>query len=80
MGDVCKTIRVGEAKFDTRARASSSTIPTPREIASSSKTMPTLSLIDEDEKIVNFAEEKDGEGFKCDNGNDDDDFVDLEDN
>lgn len=42
--------------------------------------MPTLSLIDEDEKFVNFAEEKDGEGFKCDNGNDDDDFVDLEDN
>ncbi|RVW16526.1 hypothetical protein CK203_069441 [Vitis vinifera] len=39
-----------------------------------------LRRLNEDEKIVNFAEEKDGEGFKCDNGNDDDDFVDLEDN
>ena len=44
-----------------------------RGIASSSRTLPSHSLIHEDE------DGEDGEGYKCDDGNDDDDdFVDLE--
>ncbi|KAL6321733.1 hypothetical protein AAG906_031247 [Vitis piasezkii] len=77
--------RVGaeEAGFDTRARAraSSSIIPPTRGIASSSRTLPSHSLIDEDEDgdMVDSADEEDGEGYKCGDGNDDDDdFVDLE--
>ena len=47
-GDVA---RAEEARFDTRARAraSSSIIPPMRGIASSSRTLPSYSLIDEDE-------------------------------
>ncbi|KAL6310869.1 hypothetical protein AAG906_027325 [Vitis piasezkii] len=73
-----------EARFDTRARAraSSSIIPPTRGIASSSRTLPSHSLIDEDEDggMVDSADEEDGEGYKCGDGNDDDDddFVDLE--
>ena len=72
-----------EARFYTRARArvSSSIIPPTRGIASSSRTLSSHSLIDEDEDgdIVDSADEEDGEGYKCDDGNnDDDDFVDLE--
>ena len=80
-GDVGRATGVEEARFDARARASSSTIPPPRGIASSSKTLPSHSLIDEDEdgEMVDSANEEDGEGYKCDDGNDDDDFVDLED-
>ena len=29
--------------------------------------------------MVHSTEEEDGEGYKCNNGNDDDDFVDLKD-
>ncbi|RVW92379.1 hypothetical protein CK203_032455 [Vitis vinifera] len=74
-GDVARATGAEEARFDTRARAraraSSSIIPPTRGIASSSRTLPSHSLIDEDE---------DGEGYKCGDGNDDDDddFVDLE--
>ncbi|RVX12554.1 hypothetical protein CK203_011557 [Vitis vinifera] len=73
-----------EARFDTRARArtSSSIIPPTRGIASSSRTLPSHSLIDEDEDgdMVDSADEEDGEGYKCGDGNDDDDddFVYLE--
>ncbi|RVW16137.1 hypothetical protein CK203_074327 [Vitis vinifera] len=82
-GDVARAARAEEARFDTRARAraSSSIIPPTRGIASSSRTLPSYSLIDEDEDgdMVDSADEEDGEGYKCGDGNDDDDdFVDLE--
>ncbi|RVW15741.1 hypothetical protein CK203_075341 [Vitis vinifera] len=82
-GDVARAAGVEEARFDTRARAraSSSIIPPTRGIASSSRTLPSHSLIDEDEDgdMVDSANEEDGEGYKCGDGNDDDDdFVDLE--
>ena len=50
-GDVARAIGSEEARFDTRARAraSSSIIPPTRGIASSSRTLPSHSLIDEDE-------------------------------
>ena len=76
-GDVA---RAEESRFDTRARArarakaNSSIIPPTRGIASSSRTLPSHSLIDEDEDgdMVDSADEKDGEDYKCD-----DDFIDL---
>ncbi|XP_059590340.1 uncharacterized protein LOC104882751 [Vitis vinifera] len=82
-GDVARAVGAEEARFDTRARAraSSSIIPPTRGIASSSRTLPSYSLIDEDEDgdMVDSADEEDGEGYKCGDGNDDDDdFVDLE--
>ena len=83
-GEVARAIGAEEAKFDTkaRARASLSIIPPTRGITSSSRTLPSHSLIDEDEDgdMVDSADEEDGEGYKCDDGNDDDDddFVDLE--
>ena len=45
-----------------------------RGITSSSRTLPSHSLIDEDEDgdMVDSADEKDGEDYKCD-----DDFIDL---
>ena len=80
-GDVARATRAKEAKFDTRIRPNSSIIPPPRGIASSSRTLPSHSLIDEDEdgEMIDSADEEDGKGYKCDDGNDDDDFVDLED-
>ncbi|RVW98598.1 hypothetical protein CK203_032183 [Vitis vinifera] len=83
-GDVARAAGAEEARFDTRARAraSSSIIPPTRGIASSSRTLPSHSLVDEDEDgdIVDSAYEEDGEDYKCGDGNDDDDddFVDLE--
>ncbi|RVW73771.1 hypothetical protein CK203_057624 [Vitis vinifera] len=83
-GDVARAIGSEEARFDTRARAraSSSIIPPTRGIASSSRTLPSHSLIDEDEDgdMVDSTNEDDGEGYKCGDGNDDDDndFIDLE--
>ncbi|RVW72086.1 hypothetical protein CK203_054783 [Vitis vinifera] len=82
-GDVSRATRAKEARFDTRARAraSSSIIPPKKGIASSSRTLPSHSLIDEDEDgdMVDLADGEDGEGYKFDDGNDDDDdFVDLE--
>ena len=75
-GDVTRATGAEEARFDTRARAraSSSIIPPTRGIASGSRTLPSHSLIDEDEDgdMVDSTEEEDGEGYKCD-GNDDDD-------
>eukprot|EP00261_Vitis_vinifera_P016589 XP_010645792.1 PREDICTED: uncharacterized protein LOC100251090 [Vitis vinifera] len=69
-GDVARATRAEEARFDTRARAkarpSSSTIPPTRRIASSSRTLPSHSLIDEDEDgdMVDSADEEDGEGYQ----------------
>ncbi|RVW96421.1 hypothetical protein CK203_029760 [Vitis vinifera] len=71
--------RAEEAKFTPRAKVSLSIIPQPRRITSSSRTLSSCSLIDEDEEMVDSVEEEDGEGYQCDNGNNDDDFVDLED-
>ena len=79
-GNVARAIRVEEARFDTRVRASSSRMPTPRRITSSFKTMPSHSLMNENKEMVDSTEEEDGEGYKCDDGNDNDnDFVNLED-
>ena len=80
-GDVAKAIGAKEARYDTRARANSSIIPPPKGIASSFRTLPFRSLIDEyeDEEMVDSIDEQDGEGYKCDDGNDDVDFFDLED-
>ena len=50
-GDVSRSIRAKEARFDTRARASSTIIPTSREITSSFITIVFLSLIDEEEMV-----------------------------
>lgn len=77
--DVASATGAKEAKFDTKGKANSSIIPTPRGINSSFKTISFLPLINEDEKMVHSTEEEDGEGYKCDNRNDDDDFVDLKD-
>ena len=82
-GDVARAIGAKEVRFDTRARAraNSSIIPPTRGIASSSRTLLSHSLIDEDEDedMIDLANEEDGEDYKCGDGNDDDnDFVDLE--
>nr|CAN70800.1 hypothetical protein VITISV_008052 [Vitis vinifera] len=82
-GDVARATGAEEAKFDSKARAreNSSIIPPTRGIASSSRTLPSHSLIDEyeDGDIVDSVDEKDGEGYKYgDSNEDDDDFVDLE--
>ncbi|RVW26645.1 hypothetical protein CK203_096504 [Vitis vinifera] len=73
-----------ESRFDTRARArakaNSSIIPPTRGIASSSRTLPSHLLIDEDEDedMADSTNQEDEKGYKCDDGNDDDDdFVDL---
>ena len=52
-GDVARACEVEEPIFDTRARASSSMLPTSRGngTTSSSRPMPSLSLIDEDEEM-----------------------------
>ncbi|CBI37241.3 unnamed protein product, partial [Vitis vinifera] len=67
-GDVARATGAEEARFDTRARAraSSSIIPPTRGIASSSRTLPSHSLIDEDEDgdMIDSADEEDGEGYK----------------
>ena len=80
-GDVARAAGAEEARFDTRARASSSIIPLSKGIALSFRTLPFRSLINEDEdgEAVDSIDEEDGEGYKCDDGNDDVDFFDLED-
>ena len=77
--DVPRSPRAEEAKFTPRAKVSLSIIPQPRRITSSSRTLSSCSLIDEDEEMVDSVKEEDGEGYQCDNGNNDDDFVDLKD-
>ncbi|XP_019077642.1 uncharacterized protein LOC109123148 [Vitis vinifera] len=66
-GDVARATRAEEVGFDTRARAraSSSIIPQTRGIDSSSRTLPSHSLIyeDEDGDMVDSADEEDGEDY-----------------
>ena len=76
-GDVARASEAKEPRFDTRARASSSRLPSSRgnDTASSSRPMPSLSLIDEDEEMDYWGNEEDEEGY-----NDDDiHYVDVED-
>ena len=49
-GDIARASEAEEPRFDTRARASSSTLPSLKgnDTTSSSRPMPSLSLIDED--------------------------------
>ena len=62
-GDVARATGVEEARLDTRTRASSNIIPPPRGIASSSRTLPSHSLIDENEdedgEMVDSTKEED---------------------
>ena len=76
-GDVTRSRKAKEPRFDTRARASSSRLPSSRgnDTASSSRPMPSLSLIDEDEEMDYWGNEEDEEGYN----DDDDHYVDVED-
>ena len=78
-GDVARASEVTEPRFDTRARASSNMLPSSRgnDIASSSRPMSYLSLIDEYEEMDYWANEEDEEGYNDDD--DDDHYVDVED-
>ena len=58
--DVAKAIRVEKARFDAKFIASSSKIPTSRGIDLSSKTIFTLSSIDEDQEMVDSTKEEIG--------------------
>ena len=71
-GDVSRASEDEEPRFDTRARASSSRLSSSRgsDTTSSSRLMPSLSLIDGDEEI-----EENEEG----NNDDDNHYVDVED-
>ena len=76
-GDVARASEAEEPRFDTRARASSSTLSSSRgnDTTSSSKPMHSLSLIDEDEEMDYWGNEEDEEGYN----DDDDHYVDVED-
>ena len=76
-GDVSRASEGEEPRFDTRARASSSRLSSSRgnDTTSSSRPMPSLSLIDEDEEIDYWGNEEDEEGYN----DDDDHYVDVED-
>ena len=52
-GDVARVSKAEEPRFDNRARASSSMLPSSRgnDTTSSFRPIPSLSLIDEDEEI-----------------------------
>ena len=75
--DVARASEAEEPRFDTRARASLSRLPSSRgnDTTSSSRLMPSLSLIDEDEEIDYWGNEEDEEGYN----DDDDHYVDVED-
>ena len=74
-GDVARASEAEEPRFDTRARASSSKLPSSRgnDTASSSRPIPFLSLIDEE--MDYWGNEEDEEGYN----EDDDHYVDVED-
>ena len=76
-GDVTRARKAEEPRFDTRARASSSRLRSSRgnDTASSSRPMPSLSLIDEDEEMDYWGNEEDEECYN----DDDDHYVDVED-
>ena len=73
--DVARASETEEPRFHTRVRASSSMLPTSRGngTTSSSRPIPSLSLIDEDEEMDYWGNEEDEKGY-----NDDDDYVDVE--
>ena len=75
--DVARASEAEEPRFDTRARASLSRLPSSsgNDTTSSSRLMPSLSLIDEDEEIDYWGNEEDEEGYN----DDDDHYVDVED-
>ena len=72
----CTVHSPGTGRY-TRARACSSRLPSSRgnDTASSSRPMPSLSLIDEDEEMDYWGNEEDEEGYN----DDDDHYVDVED-
>ena len=76
-GDVAKASEAKEPRFKTRARASSSRLSSSRgnDTASSSRPMPSLSLIDEDEEMNYWGNKEDEESYN----DDDDHYVDVED-
>ena len=76
-GDVARASEAKEPRFDTRARASSSRLSSSRgnDTTSSSRPMPCLSLIDEDEEMDYWGNEEDEEGYN----DDDDHYMDVED-
>ena len=67
-GDVATTSEVKEPRFDNRARASSSMLPTSRgnDTTSSSRPMPSLSLIDEDKEMDIWGNKEDEECYNDD--------------
>ena len=75
-GDVARASAAEEPRLDTRARASSSMSPSSRgnDITSSSRPIPSLSLIDEDEEIDYWRNEEDEEGYNDDHHH----YVDVE--
>ena len=76
-GDVARASEAKEPRFYTRATTSSSRLSSSRgnDTASSSRPMPSLSLIDEDEEMDYWGNEEDEEGYNDDN----DHYVDVED-
>ena len=76
-GDIARASKAKEPRFDTRARASSSRLSSLRgnDTASSSRPMPSLSLIDEDEEMDYWGNGEDEEGYN----DDDDHYMDVED-
>ena len=76
-GDVASPSEAKEPRFDTRARASSSKLSSSRgnDTASSSKPMPSLSLIDEDEEMDYWGNDEDEKGYNDDH----DHYADAED-
>ena len=59
--DVARATRAKEARFDAKVIASSSKIPTSRGIDLSSKTVFTLSSIDEDQEMIDSTKEENRE-------------------
>ena len=82
MGDVARASGAEKPRFDTRARASSSMLASLQHQGGGAY-LQALELclflsIDEDEYMDDLGDEKDREGYKCDDeNNDNDDYVDL---
>ena len=76
--DVARASEGKEPRFDTRARACSSMLPTSRGNDTTLSFIPMhfLLLIDEDEEIDYWGNEEDEKGY---NDDDDDHYVDVED-
>ena len=68
-----------DSKRYTRAKASKTPTLKPKSRPCSSKHIPTLALIDEDEEMIYSSGEEDEEEWKIDDGDDiDEDFLDLD--